>query len=65
MTQKDVEILGYYTNKFRNTVTLEVQLRNIPDAEDRIISIGFSKPLILWMLQELDKEEESEEEVVE
>jgi len=61
----NIEILGYYLDKVTDSVFLEIKLKNLGDTEDKVVGIGLGRPLLLWMLQELDKEEESEEEVEE
>ena len=63
MEKNNIEIMGYFVNKIKDSVFLEIQLKEIPEDNNQIVAIGFGRPLLLWMLQELDKEKESEEEV--
>lgn len=57
----NAKILGYYVDKEVDGVFLEVELQNIPKADDIIVTIGLGRPLLIWMLAQLDLEEEEDE----
>ena len=63
MQTENIEIMGYFVDKIKDSVFLEIQLKNLPSGEDQMVAIGLGRPLLLWMVTELDREEESEEEV--
>ena len=60
---KNMEILGYYVED--DSIALELKLTNIPDIEDKILDIHFSKRFVKWMHEEFDRWSEREENQVE
>jgi len=63
--QDNTSVLGYYVDKVTDSVFLEIELKNLSDTENKVVGIGLGRPLLLWMLQILDTEQEESEEEVE
>ena len=59
---QNIELLGYYVDKSVDKLVLEMRLLNLPDAGDNIVSVGFKRHFLKWMLKELDRWEDKVEE---
>jgi len=55
----NTKVLGYYVDRGYDVVFLEMELKDFGDGETKVITLGFGKPMIDWMLETLDTWEDT------